>query len=92
MSDQSMDETERCENCNVAPENFEKGHNYREIERGLEYDVEHLNSLGVLEVNGISLLFDRMNNRLVIQREELSLQEIIEELERKVGTGSDRHE
>ena len=81
--------SERCENCNVAPDEFEKGHRYTETDRGIAYDVEHLNDLGFLRENGISLLFDRMNNRLVIEREELSLQEILGELERLIGEGAD---
>lgn len=74
----------RCVNCNVAPDDFEKGHSYTETERGIEYDVEHLNDLGMLEANGISLTFDRMNNRLIIERDEMTLEDITEELEKLV--------
>lgn len=64
------DETDRCPNCNVAPEDVEKGHDYTETEDGIAYNVEHLHDLGHLRANGLSLLFDRMHNRLVIERNE----------------------
>ena len=86
MSGECGDETDRCPNCYTKPEDFRKGHSYHEIKGGIEYDVEHLNDLGHLRANGISLLFDRSENRLIIEREPLSLREIIDELERVVNT------
>ncbi len=86
MSDRFGKDPEACENCNVAPEDMEKGHSITETENGFKFDVEHLNDLGMVQENGITLLFDRMNNQLVIERDELSLREIVDELEELVDT------
>jgi hypothetical protein len=66
MTDDS-DPQDVCNNCNVAPSEQAKGHSYRLTERGIQYDVEHLNDLGMVEENGMRLLFNRMENRLEFQ-------------------------
>lgn len=79
-----------CENCNTHPRDVKTGHSYTTTDRGIAYDLEHLGSLGFIRENGVVLLFDRMNNRLLAERDERSVQELLDELQRRIGTEGDQ--
>jgi len=57
----------------------------RETERGFSYDRGRLENLGIVERNGVRLMCDRTNGRLVVERMEPTLDTIRQDLETVIG-------
>lgn len=65
------------------------GHDYRETHKGIRYNPEALDELGIIEKKGIRFMYDRMNGELVVERQESidELRELVEEFrDRADGT------
>jgi len=57
----------------------------REVHRGLEYDPDKLDNLGMVERNGVRFLYNRMDGYLRVERTEPTLETIRQDLERVMG-------
>jgi len=57
----------------------------REVRRGFEYDPDRLDNLGVVERNGVRLIYNRMDGYLRVERTDPTLETIAADLRRVMG-------
>ena len=57
----------------------------KEKRRGFEYDSDYLDKLGVVERNGVRLIYNRVDGVLRVERMEPTLETVLEDLETVMG-------
>jgi hypothetical protein len=53
--------------------------------RGFSYSIDCLDELGIVEENGVRLIYDRMNDSLRVERTRPTLETIKQDLEEVIG-------
>ena len=57
----------------------------KEKRRGFEYDPDYFDKLGVVERNGVRLIYNRVDGVLRVERMEPTLETVLEDLETVLG-------